>query len=272
MGLVGLLLLLACANVANLAALLALRTSARIGCARGPGRGPRRLIRQLLTESVLLASLGAAPDCFSRDGETLYFFAWFRAAPQRFHSMFIWISAFLPSQSASRFSPEFFLDSRRPTLHAGGFEQRSSRNFAHHFRWPKRLQPRAARQSSGRRASGDFTVASGFRGTIRSQPAKVDLHSAWLRRQPFVDVPDDSSDERLQARRDGPALSTTAREIFDRSRRKRRYHFPKTDLFFNSDSGDEISIVGYTPKNGQKMDAFGIKSAQIISRQSAFLF
>jgi predicted permease len=255
MGLVGLLLLLACANVANL---LLSRSSARqrelaVRVALGAGRG--RLMRQLLTESVLLAALGAALGLLlAKWGDSLLLrmvSAGPTTLPLDVH-LDVRVLAF--AIAATLLTGILF--GLAPAL-------RSTRVDLNQVLRGASRSISGGGSSSGRMPLGKVLVGVQVAISLLLL-VSAGLFVRSLQKLSTVPLGYDSSHLlmfRMVPATSGYKLAATG-PLFQQLLAKfstapavTAVSLSENGLFFNSDSGDQISIVGYTPKSGQKMDA-----------------
>lgn len=256
MGLVGLLLLLACANVANL---LLARASGRqrelaVRVALGAGRG--RLIRQLLTESVLLAALGAALGLLLAKWGDRLLLRMVSSGPTTV-PLDVHLDWSVLAFAIGVTLVTGILFGLAPAL-------RSTRvDLNQVLRGSSRTISGGAGRGSGRVPLGRVLVATQVAISLLLL-VSAGLFVRSLQKLTSVPLGYDAGHLllfRMIPGANGYKPGATG-PLFQQLQAKfaaipgvTGATLSENGLFFNSDSGDEISILGYTPKAGQKMDS-----------------
>jgi predicted permease len=255
MGLVGLLLLLACANVANLLLARSAGRQRELSVRVALGAGRARLVRQLLTESVLLSALGA--------GVGLLLARW---GDQILLRMVSGTSTPVPLDVRLDWSVMAFtigvtlvtgvLFGLMPALRATRVDLNSvlrggARNIS------------GADRSSGRLPIGKVLVGAQVAISLLLLVAA----GLFVRNiKNLTSIPLGYDAEHLLMFRISPAINgykpaaipplfQTLLAKFTSITGAHGVTLSENGLFFGTDSGDEISIPGIDPKGGKEMDA-----------------
>lgn len=254
MGLVGLLLLLACANVANL---LLARAAGRqrelsVRVAMGAGRG--RLVRQLLTESVLLAALGAAAGILLAQWGANLLLRMVSSGPTTIPlDVHLDVTVLAFTIGVTLLTGVLF--GLAPALRATRVDLNN-------------ILRGSSRSIAGGRGSSRLPLGKILVG-VQVAISLLLLVSAGL----FVRSLQNLTSVRLGVDAGhllmfrmiptangykGPATQPLFQQLlakFSAIPGVTGATLSENGLFFGTDSGDQISIVGYTPKSGQVMDA-----------------